>query len=119
MPNHGPKEHKDIHEKKEKEPHKGQPIGQNIHVNQFSGNTPYGKDKKHQGIKPAGQHERPIINWSSECLYIQKSPNDYSQRLFTWNINLSSKKIYTIQEINSHLKIVYLKIKVYQFMITI
>ena len=53
MPN---KKHEDIHEKKEKEPHKGQPIGQNIHTEVHSGSTAYGKTKKNQGINPSSQH---------------------------------------------------------------
>lgn len=59
MPN---KKHEDIHAKKEKEPNKGQPVGQNIHENIHSGNTPQGKNKKNLGIKPAGLHQGPINN---------------------------------------------------------
>ncbi len=58
MPN---KKHEDIHEKKEKEPHKGQPVGQNIHMTEHVKDSSYGKTKKHQGITTPGQHEHPII----------------------------------------------------------
>lgn len=61
MPNKKPG-HKDIHEKREKEPHKGQPIGQNIHLSEHSGSTPYGHTKKNQGITHPSQHQGPIMH---------------------------------------------------------